>query len=380
MMELAKQKFINQLESDQIDFQRKFLVAMDSSTSERLQSNEIVFLDGTLNDEEENDDGAAYDKDDNNDEPECFFEGEEVDLSQTDGIVQMELATEIDDIDEPYQDSDGALYYICEKCSFVCIDHATLLQHSNENHPKSRPHRRQRKNNSALRSSDDIGNYYSDDSIHNQTTLSYEQATSTTLSLPSSSPSSPPPLEPLQPLQPSLSSSSFDDQKPYECEICHKRLSTLANLRGHITIHSSLRPFACHVCPKSFKQKRHLKYHQKIHNFKSLSIESNPNNEFAQNGESNGSYESNQESAVPAVVQLLPKIKKSINTVKNVPSILFQCNQCPKVFTQKCNLYRHQRSHTPVYPCEICQKKFKIEQSLHEHMKTHGVIEYLSEQ
>lgn len=375
-MELGNRNCI--IQSDQNDLQRKFMVAMDINSSEQLQCNEILFLDGSLNDEEFDGDGAANCDDDDdakNDEPVCFFEGEEVDLSQTDGMVQMELATDIDDIDEPYKDSDGALYYICDKCMFVCIDHATLMQHSNENHPKNRPtHRRPRTNNSALRSNDDTRNYYSDDSMQNETTLSRQEHL-TSYSLRVSPPlSSPTPLPPLQ-LLPSLSSSSsssFDDPKLYECEICHKRLSTAANLRGHITIHSNEKPFACHLCSKRFKQKRHLKYHQKTHNLKNLSIESNLNNE------SNGSYESNQEPA--AIVPLLPTIKKLISTEKITPTVFYQCNQCPKVFRLKSSLYRHQRSHTPVHPCDICQKKFQIEQNLHEHMKTHFVVEYLVEQ
>lgn len=380
MTELGNHNFAFELESDQIGVQRKFMVAIDSSR--RLQSDEIVFLDGALNgnddEEEEEEEGSPTNS---SDDMESFFQGEEVDLSQTDGIVEMDVAaSDIDDTDEPYQDSDGVLYYICDKCTFVCIDHATLTQHTNENHPKIRfpsQQRRHRTNNSALRSSDDYENFYSNDSI--QKDHQEQTTTAAPFTLPSQTSPSPPASALI------LTSSSIDIQKPYECEICHKRLSTAANLRGHITTHSDEKPFGCNMCPKRFKQKRHLKYHQKIHNFKSIPIELNPDNEFQlqflQNDESNESYgDTNHEQPTVAQV-LMPKIKNPIHTERQTPSILFQCNQCPKVFTQKSNLYRHQRSHTPIYECDICDKKFRIEQNFHEHLESHGVVtEYLSEQ
>lgn len=399
-MDLGKKNFIIQLDNDRIDLKRKIFVAMDSnsnssSSSEQLKCNEVLFLDESLNDGE--DDGDATNDGDNNDDyydddardtPEFFVEGEEVDLSQPeDGIVHMELATEIDDCEEPYQDSAGVLYYICEKCTFVCIDHATLVQHTNEKHPKNQP-QRPRNNNSALRSSGT--GHFLDDFIHNkEITLSQKQPVTSTKSISSPvQPSSPvQSTSPLPPQSPSssvtLSTSLFEDLKPYECEICHKRLSTRANLRGHMTIHSNEKPFACHLCTKRFKQKRHLQYHQKIHNFKSLSYESGPmiksNKEsfqlqLVENDESNESYEFDHETAVN-VLQLRSNGKKAIGIENHPQRVLFQCNQCPKVYTQKCNLYRHQRTHTPIYPCKICQKKFKIEQNLQEHMKTHTLAD-----
>lgn len=125
-----------------------------------------------------------------------------------------------------------------------------------------------------------------------------------------------------------------------------------------------------------------MKYHQKIHNFKSLTIESDriiyADNEgyddFQQTDESNESYESIDE---PNILQLQSKHKKSTG-IENMA--WYQCTQCPKIFSQKPELYRHQRIHSPIYLCEICQKQFKGEKNLHEHMQTHGVAEYLIEQ
>lgn len=330
-------------QTDRIDFQPKFLVAMDSSDGgEQMQHNEIVFLDGSIGEEDEENTADKHERD-------CFIEGEEVDLSLADGMDQMDLSTDIDDdTNEPYHDGEGALYYICDKCTFVCIDFATLKQHSNQSHPEKRP----RNNNSALGFSE-IAEHLN----HNEIDPSHEEAASatiTSLSLPS-------PASTSASSSSSSSSSSFDDLKPFECEICHKRLSTRANLRGHMTIHSNDKPFVCGLCTKRFKQKRHLKYHQKIHYART--IETDQIICAYDEDDSPLSLESDE-----SIQELQLKLRESLGCGN---MSWYQCTQCPMLFAQKRDLYRHQRIHTPNYQCKLCQKMFKSEKNLREHMQTH---------
>lgn len=357
--DMRNRNFIIQLQDGQMDLQPKFYVAIDSDSNGQLESSEFVFLDGTFEHvDDDDDDGDAS----NNGPHCCDGDGEEVDLSQTNDNIHMEFASDIDDIDEPFKDSDGVLYYICDQCTFVCVDRPTLLQHSNENHPKQRPYR-PNTNNSALRMRNS-GNH-SNDLIHGnhfnaeQVTPSNSSSSLISLSPPSPSqspsPSSPPPAL----------LSSFDETKLYECEICHKRLSTKANLRGHITIHSNDKPYACNLCPKSFKQKRHLKYHQKIHQSKRLSIETDQLVYADRNYRLQFSDKSN-----PIVEEPKKTVQSNVRGDK-IPFVLFQCNQCPKAFSHKSNLKRHQRIHSPTYDCEICHKQFKREHNLFQHMFIH---------
>jgi len=56
-------------------------------------------------------------------------------------------------------------------------------------------------------------------------------------------------------------------EMPFECDICHKRFSRLANYRAHAAIHENLRRFACDICGKRFNrqsiQQRHMKTHMR---------------------------------------------------------------------------------------------------------------------
>lgn len=143
-----------------------------------------------------------------------------------------------------------------------------------------------------------------------------------------------------------------------------------------MTIHSNEKPFACHLCSKRFKQKRHLKYHQKIHEFKHIDASIDQITYAHYDGASpltiqndDEANDSNEPIPIPPFVPG-PKLSKYFN-FKNM--LCYQCKHCPKLFAQKRDLYRHERTHLHMYQCGICQKKFKIEQNLRVHMKTHSL-------
>ena len=56
-----------------------------------------------------------------------------------------------------------------------------------------------------------------------------------------------------------------DELKPYECPICHKRISNQANLRTHIRTHTGDKPHRCGICGKSFSRNGTLQTHLTIH-------------------------------------------------------------------------------------------------------------------
>jgi KRAB domain-containing zinc finger protein len=51
----------------------------------------------------------------------------------------------------------------------------------------------------------------------------------------------------------------------------------------------------------------------------------------------------------------------------------FQCQQCPKSFTNRHILYRHEESHKPKIKCQICNKKIS-NRNLKDHLKRHENI------
>ncbi|RXG68537.1 Protein krueppel [Armadillidium vulgare] len=50
-------------------------------------------------------------------------------------------------------------------------------------------------------------------------------------------------------------------ERPFMCEVCHKRFTLKQHLRLHLRTHTGERPHKCTVCPRSFTQKGHLKSH-----------------------------------------------------------------------------------------------------------------------
>lgn len=56
-----------------------------------------------------------------------------------------------------------------------------------------------------------------------------------------------------------------EELKPYECPICHKKISNQANLRTHIRTHTGDKPHRCGICGKSFSRNGTLQTHLTIH-------------------------------------------------------------------------------------------------------------------
>ncbi len=54
--------------------------------------------------------------------------------------------------------------------------------------------------------------------------------------------------------------------KPYECDICNKRLSRKWSLKRHKrTLHTREKPYECDVCNKRFSRKGNLNIHKRTH-------------------------------------------------------------------------------------------------------------------
>ena len=51
----------------------------------------------------------------------------------------------------------------------------------------------------------------------------------------------------------------------FECEVCHKVLSSRQNYRQHQHIHTGARPFQCEICETGFRQGSQLTIHKRKH-------------------------------------------------------------------------------------------------------------------
>lgn len=118
--------------------------------------------------------------------------------------------------------------------------------------------------------------------------------------------------------------------KAHQCPVCGKQFVSSSGVALHQRVHTGERPFPCQVCGKRFRQNTHLREHLRTHS-----------------GERP-----------------------------------FHCELCGKNFIQSMHLAEHRRTHTGERPhvCPICGKAFKTFSNLRNHKKTHARQQQLENQ
>ncbi|XP_055625372.1 zinc finger protein OZF-like [Toxorhynchites rutilus septentrionalis] len=138
------------------------------------------------------------------------------------------------------------------------------------------------------------------------------------------------------------------DPEKYRCDICGKSYRQAASLRTHLLGHSKEKPFACTICGHSTTQKSGLKRHMLTHS-----------------------------DSKPYVCDLCGEhFRFSSNLImhkrrKHWAEKAFECESCPKRFVSKDELLNHSMCHTNDRPfqCDLCVKTFNRKSSLQFHRK-----------
>ena len=135
----------------------------------------------------------------------------------------------------------------------------------------------------------------------------------------------------------------------FECNHCHKLLSTKQSLARHIQIHTGEKPFKCNYCDYRSRNKSHLTRHIRIHTgekpFKC---------DYC-------GYRCRVKYALTTHIRIHTGEKP------------YKCDHCHKRFKQKSALNCHIKIHTGEKPheCDICHHRCRTKQNLNTHIRIH---------
>ncbi|KAI7794491.1 hypothetical protein IRJ41_015284 [Triplophysa rosa] len=142
-------------------------------------------------------------------------------------------------------------------------------------------------------------------------------------------------------------------ERPFECELCHKRFSRRDKLNLHSRMHTGEKPHKCKYCSYAAAETSSLKKHLRIH------------------------YDER-----PFKCQICPYASRNssqltVHLRSHTGDAPFQCSQCDAKFKISSDLKRHSRVHSgeKPYKCDLCEYRCAMKANLksHIHLKHSGV-------
>lgn len=170
--------------------------------------------------------------------------------------------------------------------------------------------------------------------------------------------------------------------KPFECEICHKRFACTYDMRKHSMIHLTTedRPYKCEVCGKGFYLIAAYKVHVRVHTGEKpykcdhcdRAFYSRQSQQLHVKIHMDKSYQCEYCGMDFWWITNLNRHLKSVHTEKGQVKI-FECSECMKTFGRKAALKAHLRTHIDerLYACDVCALSFSEESLLSDHKKSH---------
>ncbi|XP_076840537.1 LOW QUALITY PROTEIN: zinc finger protein 64 [Brachyhypopomus gauderio] len=140
-------------------------------------------------------------------------------------------------------------------------------------------------------------------------------------------------------------------ERPFECELCHKRFSRRDKLNLHSRSHTGEKPHRCKHCPYAAADSSSLKKHLRVH------------------------YDER-----PFKCQICPYASRNssqltVHLRSHTGDAPFQCNQCDAKFKINSDLKRHSRTHSgeKPYQCDLCDYRCAMKANLKSHVQLkHG--------
>ncbi|XP_065142705.1 zinc finger protein 64 isoform X1 [Paramisgurnus dabryanus] len=135
-------------------------------------------------------------------------------------------------------------------------------------------------------------------------------------------------------------------ERPFECELCHKRFSRRDKLNLHSRLHTGEKPHKCKHCPYAAADSSSLKKHLRIH------VDERPFH-----------------------CQICPYASRNssqltVHLRSHTGDAPFQCNQCNAKFKINSDLKRHSRVHSgeKPYKCDLCEYRCAMKANLKSHV------------
>ncbi|XP_026189525.1 zinc finger protein 64 isoform X1 [Mastacembelus armatus] len=142
-------------------------------------------------------------------------------------------------------------------------------------------------------------------------------------------------------------------EKPFECELCHKRFSRRDKLNMHSRSHTGEKPHKCKHCPYAAADSSSLKKHLRIH------------------------YDER-----PFKCQICPYASRNssqltVHLRSHTGDAPFQCQQCDAKFKINSDLKRHIRIHSgeKPYKCDFCEYRCAMKGNLKSHIQIRHATE-----
>ncbi|XP_051962365.1 zinc finger protein 64-like [Xyrauchen texanus] len=136
-------------------------------------------------------------------------------------------------------------------------------------------------------------------------------------------------------------------ERPFECELCHKRFSRRDKLNLHSRLHTGEKPHKCKYCSYAAADSSSLKKHLRVH------------------------YDER-----PFKCQICPYASRNssqltVHLRSHTGDAPFQCNQCDAKFKVNSDLKRHSRVHSgeKPYKCDLCEYRCAMKANLKPHIE-----------
>ena len=171
-------------------------------------------------------------------------------------------------------------------------------------------------------------------------------------------------------------------EKPFECDICHKRYSYRKSLRNHKRIHTDRNPYKCNICDKEFYKSNELKRHKRTHTGekpfecnicgKKIALRSNfKKHERTHTGEK--PFEC--KFCAQTFSQIAP-LRNHERSHHSAPKLKCTWNGCTAEFNSFPSRLQHIKAHhdPSPYHCDKCDRKYKLKRDLDHHKRKHQIM------